>query len=300
LSGIERQTRQLDLLAEVTRRFVNVVFAQQKVTLAQRATTLTEQTLVTITARVQAARSQQAEQSRANIAVTRARIEQQQAEGNLQSARRALAALWAGRAASFTTATADLFALPPVQSIDALIERLQSNPDFLRFATEARLRDAELRLARAQAKPDLNVSFGVRRFEETSDGALVAGISMPIPLFNRNQGAIREAEVRREQLRVQSEAALIRAEATLFGLYQELTSARGRVETLRGTAIQQAQAALDQTQTGYERGRFSYLELESAQQELLGLEGAALDAAANYHQQLVEIERLIAEPLVTE
>jgi cobalt-zinc-cadmium efflux system outer membrane protein len=190
--------------------------------------------------------------------------------------------------------------LPTVESLDALTARLQSNPDFLRFATEARLRDAELRLAHAQAKPDLNVSFGIRRFEATSDAALVAGVSMPIPIFNRNQGAIREAEVRREQLRVQSDAALIRAEATLFGLYQELISARGRVETLRGTAIQQAQAALDQTQVGFERGRFSYLELESAQQELLGLEGAALDAAANYHQQLIEIERLIAEPLATE
>lgn len=300
LAGVERQSQQLDVFAEVTRRFIDVVLAQQAVTLAERAFALTDQTLGAITSRVQAARSPQAEQSRATIALTRARIEQQQARSNLQSARRALAALWGARSAAFTTATADLFALPNVESFDALSARLQSNPDFLRFATETRLREAELRLAQAQAKSDLNVSLGVRRFEATNDVALVAGVSMALPVFNRNQGAIREAEVRREQLRVQSQTALLRAEATLFGLYQELLSARMRVTTLRSEAIPQAEAALTQMQSGYERGRFSYLELASAQQELLGLQGAAIEAAADYHRLVAEIERLTGEPLTSD
>jgi outer membrane protein, heavy metal efflux system len=300
LSGIERQTQQLDVLAEVTRRFINVVLAQHQVTLAQRATTLADQTLAAITLRVQAARSPLAEQSRANIAVTRARIEQQQAESHLQSARRSLATLWGSRTPSFTSVSADLFALPAVQSFESLAARLQGNPDFLRFATEARLRDAELRLAQVQAKPDLNVSLGVRRFEASNDIALVAGISIPIPLSNRNQGEIREAQVRREQLRVQSQSALLKAEATLFGLYQELQSSRVRMTMLRSDAIPQAEAALVQTQNGYERGRFSYLELASAQHELLGLQSAAIEAAADYHRLVAEIERLTAEPIRAE
>lgn len=300
LSGIERQTQQLDVLAEMTRRFINVVLAQHQVILAQRATTLSDQTFAAISLRVQAARSPLAEQSRASIAVTRARIEQQQAESNLQSARRSLATLWGGRTPAFTTAHADLFAFPTVQSFESLSARLQGNPDFLRFATEARLRDAELRLAQVQAKPDLNVSFGVRRFEASNDIALVAGVSMPLPIANRNQGEIREAQFRREQLRVQSQTALLKAEATLFGLYQELLSTRMRMTTLRSDAIPQAEVALEQMQSGYERGRFSYLELAAAQQELLGLHSAAIEAAADYHRLVAEIERLTAEPLIND
>ncbi|MBC7794986.1 MAG: TolC family protein [Clostridia bacterium] len=299
LSGIDRQAQQMDVLAEVTRRFIAVVLAQQAVTLADRATALTDQTHAAIKARVEAARSPQAEQSRAAIARTRARIEQQQAASALQSARRALAALWGARSASFTVATADLFALPEVQPFETLSARLQNNPDFLRFATEERLREAEFRLAQARSKPDLNVSLGVRRFESTSDAALVAGVSMALPL-NRNQGGIREAEVRREQLRVQSQTALLQAEATLFGLYQEMLSARMRVTTLRDDALPQAEAALTQTQYGYERGRFSYLELTSAQQELLSLQSAAIDAAADYHRLVAEIERLTGEPITND
>jgi cobalt-zinc-cadmium efflux system outer membrane protein len=298
LAAIERQAQQLDVLAEVTRRFIAVVAAQQGTALAQQATALTEQTLTAIAARVAAARSPVAEQSRAGIAVTRARIEQQQAASTLQSTRRAVAALWGGRTAAFTNANAELFTLPDVQSFETLSARLQSNPDFLRFVTEARLRDAELRLAQAYAKPNLNIDVGVRRFEATGNAALVAGFSYALPVFDRNQGAIREAQIRREQSTARSQAALIRAEATLYSLYQELLAARTRVQTLHDDAIPHARAALEQTRNGYERGRFSYLELASAQQELLGLESAAIQAAVNFHLQLVEIERLTAEPMI--
>ena len=298
VNGIARQAQQLDVLAEVTRRFINVVAAQHAVELCRRATELSKQTLDAITVRVQAARTPIAEQSRAGIAVTRARIEQQQAENNLQGARRMLAAQWGSRTAEFVSASADLFAFPAVNSFDSLSTKLQGNPDFLRFASEARLRGAEVHLEQVRARPNLNLSVGVRRFEATDNVALVAGFSMALPVSNRNQGAIREAEVRREQLRVQSQAVLIRADATLYSLYQELLSARLRVETLRNEAIPQAEAALAQTQYGYERGRFSYLELAVAQQELLGLQSAAIEAAVDYHQQLTEIERLTGEPLV--
>ena len=83
----------------------------------------------------------------------------------------------------------------------------------------------------------------------------------------------------------------------MFGLYQEVSAARVRSDTLRSEAIPQAQTALEQTQYGYERGRFSFLELVTAQQELLGLQEAAIDAAADHHRLLAEIERLTSQPL---
>jgi cobalt-zinc-cadmium efflux system outer membrane protein len=97
----------------------------------------------------------------------------------------------------------------------------------------------------------------------------------------------------------ETEAAFIAAEATLFGLYQELLSAGASSEALRKDAIPQAQAALAQTRDGYQRGRFSYLELSAAQQELLDLERASIQAAAEYHRLQAEIERLTGESITT-
>lgn len=296
-AGVERQAQQLDVLAEVTRRFIAVVAAQDRLGLATSTKALAQRTLDAITARVQAARAPEAERSRARIALTRATVEEQQAQSELRSARLTLTALWGGTEPVFTKARADLFTLGTVTPFETLVGQLERNPDFLRFASERRVRDAELRLARAQARPNLVFGVGMRRLAETNDTALVASFSMPLPIFDRNQGAIREAQVRLAQTDVAREAAFVRARATVYGLYQELIASRTRLETLRTDALPQAQQALEQTQVGYERGRFSYLELATAQQEQLDLHAGIIEAAANYHRILTEIERLTGESL---
>ncbi len=299
-ASIEREAAQLDVLADVTRRFIDVAEQQEQLLLTRKATELTEKTLTVITARVDAARAPLAEKSRATIALGRARLAQQQAEQSLLTAHRRLAALWGSTEPRFGDAKTDMFDLPAVANFENLISRLQSSPDFLRFTSESRLRDAEWQLAMAQAKSDVTVGAGLRRFEETGDNGFVVNFSMPLPSANRNQGAIREASIRRDQVQVQQQAALITTQANLFDFYQQLQLARTEVTTLRTQLIPQAETALKQTHDGYERGRFSYLELADAQRELLELQRTAIAAAATYHRVLAEIERLTREPLAQE
>ncbi|HKU14325.1 MAG TPA: TolC family protein [Steroidobacteraceae bacterium] len=298
LATVERQAHELDLLAEVTRRFIDVVAAQERLRVAGDAATLAQNSSSAIGVRVDAGRSPEAERSRAKIALTRARIEQRQAESDVQAARVALSAQWGSVEPRFTQARADLFALPPILSLAALAERVESAPDLVRFASDARLKEAELRLARAQARPNLTFSLGVRRFQETNDTGLVAGFSMPLSIADRNQGAISAAQARLRQSAALRQAALLRMRSSLFGLHQEVSATQARVETLRTEALPQAQLALEQTRNGYERGRFSFLELATAQQELLAIEAAAVDAAADYHRLLAELERLTSAALV--
>lgn len=299
-ASIEREAAQLDVLADVTRRFIDVAEQQEQLLLTRKATELTEKTLTVITARVDAARAPLAEKSRATIALGRGRLIQQQAEQSLLTAHRRLAALWGSTEPRFGDAKTDMFDLPAVANFENLISRLQSSPDFLRFTSESRLRDAEWQLAMAQAKSDVTVGAGLRRFEETGDNGFVVNFSMPLPFANRNQGAIREASIRRDQVQVQQQAAFITTQANLFDFYQQLQLARTEVTNLRTQLIPQAEIALKQTHDGYERGRFSYLELADAQRELLELQRTAIAAAATYHRVLAEIERLTREPLAQE
>jgi len=297
LAGIEQRARELDVLAEVTRHFVEVVAAQQQLDLARESVELTRKTLEAISVRVEAARSPVAERSRAQIALTRARLDEQRAQGELRSSRYALAAILGDEDPTFVAAKADLFALDTLAPFNRLAAQIERSPDFLRFASDARLRDAELRLAQAQARPNLALSLGVRRFEETDDAALVAGFSMPLPVADRNQGNIRQARIRITQSQAQRQAAFARARATLHGLYQQLLTSQAQTEALRSEAVPQARTALEQVQYGYERGRFSFVELADAQRELLGLQEAAITSATDYHRLRAEIERLTSAPL---
>jgi cobalt-zinc-cadmium efflux system outer membrane protein len=299
-TAVERSAQQLDVLAAVTRRFIDVAETQQQLLLARDGATLAGKTLASIEQRVAAARSPLAEQNRAAIALGRARLEEQKLTQQLLSAHRQLAALWGSTEPRFGDAHADLFDLPVVADFPELMAKLATQPALLRFASEARLRDAQWQLAMAEAKSDIQVGAGLRRFEETGDTGVVLNFSMPLSLGNRNSGVIREAALRREQVEVDRQAALDTTQAALFEFYQSLQQARVEVTALRDRLIPQAEAALQQTQYGYERGRFSYLELADAQRELLLMRREAIATAATYHRLLAEIERLTRTPLAAE
>lgn len=194
--------------------------------LAREATGLTERTAKVIAARVEPARTFQAELSRAQIAVTCAHADERQAQSVLRGARRSLVAMWGEISPTFGLAQADLLMLQPLDSFEAFQERMTRNPDLLRFASDARLRDAEVRLAQSQARPNLTVGVGIRHFQATDDCGFTAGFSMALPLFDRNQGVIAAAQVRRQQTQAQEQAARIRLQAELFALYQQALSSR--------------------------------------------------------------------------
>lgn len=295
--AVERQIRQLDVLAKVTHRYLEVVLAQERLSLSQTALDLAEETLSVMAQRVKSARSPRAEQSRATIARARSRLDRSRAEQARGSARRQLAATWGADDAHFTATIAELYALPAAGDFESLASRLEQAPDFQRYVAERRLREAELQLARGRARPNLRLTAGVRQLEESNDTALVAAVSLPLPVFDRRQGQRMETRSRIAQSEAERAAALLNARATLFALHGELGVARVEVETLRGEVLPEAERALDQTLSGFKRGRFSYLELAEAQQDVLDTRGAAIEAAGTVHRLHTEIERLTGEPL---
>lgn len=298
--GVEQQAAQLDVLAEVTRRFIHVAADQEQIALTRTATELARQTLAAVEQRVNAAKAPDAELHRARITLARALVEQEHAEHELLTSRRQLAAMWGEADPQFGAVTADLYAMPAPASFATLVARLQANPDFLRFATEARLRDAEIRLAQSRRAPDLELSGGVRRLEGVDEQAFVLGFSMPLFAGRQAAPAIAEAEARRGRTDAQRQAAAIRAQAQLFELYQELKHAIAETALLRDQVLPEMEQALRTTRHAYERGRYGYLEWVEAQREFIAIRRSLIEAAANAHQYRTEIERLTGEPIAAE
>ena len=297
LIAAERAAAELDVLAEVARRFIHVAADQEQLARTGRATALAGETVAATGERVAAARAPEVELRRARVALARAEIEREHAEHELLSSRRRLAAMWGAREPDFDEVAGDLYALPEIETLESLLARLGDSPEFLRFASEARLRDAELRVAEAQARANLTVNAGVRFLHETNDEALVFGITRPIGSAARAASAANAATAMRAQTDAELEAHRVRAEAQLFELYQELRHALTEAEILERTVIPEMEAALADTRYAFERGRYSFLEWVDAQRELIDVERARIDAAANAHLFLVEIERLTGERL---
>lgn len=288
----QNDAERLDLLSEVARRYIRVVTLQEELDLATRRLELARQTSDSVTQRVSAARSPQLEGRNAAIVVSRAEIELRQAESAVRQAWAQLAALWGGDTAYPGRVSADLFAMPSVGDYAAMSAALERNPDILRFASERRIQDARLRLAQSLRTPDVTVSAGVRRLQGDRSNALLLSASIPLGSASRATPYINEAQSLRNGLQFKEQAVRAELMGTLFVALEQLSQSRQEVETLLKVAIPQADEAQKLALAGYNVGRFSLLELITAQQQLADLQRQAIDAAASFHESLLEVERL--------
>jgi cobalt-zinc-cadmium efflux system outer membrane protein len=141
-------------------------------------------------------------------------------------------------------------------------------------------RDAAARrvsVERTRAVPDLTVSVGARTFAGRDDTALVAGVSAPLPLFDRNRGAVHAANAQLAASEARFRAARLDAEAAW-----RTAAAQASAGETRLRAAAQAEAAAREgyrlAHVGYEGGKTSLLELSSARHALVEAEGRLLDA----------------------
>jgi len=300
LKQTEAKLARVEVLAAVAAQFIHVLGDQHELALSRDATKLAEETLALAKRRVEAGNASPIEEKRANIQLSKARLLEEHDEHELLTARRKLAALWGATNATFAELQADLFARPAVPTFDALAARIQRSPELSRWASEKSVRAAEVKLADARRRPDLTAGAGVRQYAGPDDLGFVFQFSLPLPLSDRQQGARAEARALAEKTTVERDATELRLRTALFGIAQELIHADTELTALDRDMLPDAEAALQLARDGFERARFSQLELLDAQRTLLELRRERIAAAVAYHDLIIEIEKLLGEPLSAE
>lgn len=295
----EHALRRTDIAAEVARRFIHVLSDQESLSVARRASELAGRARDAVRARVDAGAASPIALSKAEIAVARAHIEEEHAEHELASSRVKLAIMWGDRDATFGEVSGELFRLTELPTLEAYQARLDASPELSRFASEAQLQDARMRLADARRSPDVSLSAGIRRLEAFDDQALVASFSLPLGTKRRAELERRSVQADRDRIELDRQSRLLELRATLFDLYQEIQHARTETRALRDDVQPQAATMLQAAEQGYRAGRFSLIELTDAQTQLLEIERDAIRAAVEFHTLLVEMRRLVGDPLNT-
>jgi cobalt-zinc-cadmium efflux system outer membrane protein len=286
----------LDVLREVTRTFTTVLAAQERLALTERLLELSSQAQSAVAQRVQAGRDSPVDVLRADVALAENRIERQKAQKTLTAARHRLAATWGGRTPVFEQVEGDFYRTPAPRPPAQMTAAVLDNPDLARWQTEEDRRRAALRLEKARGVPDLTLGGGVRRFEQTDDEALVFGLAVPLPLFDRNQGGILEATAQLAKTRRQYEAALVSTLAALSEATNALAAAYDEVTVLRTEVLPKAQQAFEAARQGYEQGKFDYLHVLDAQRTLFQTQMRYIDSVEAYHRAQADATRLTGGP----
>lgn len=296
----ELEISELDLLAEVTYRFINVVAAQARVDMQRQAREMIEETMMFLEPLVQAGRAPEFELGRVRARLSNARTAERQAETNLEAARVLLSTMWQSQSPEFSIANADLFEVGELGSINSLLIALLDNPSIQMYASQGRLLEA--RLKEAQAQEGLNVQWtaGIRHLKEINDTGLVFNFSIPLGAQKRAYGGIRTAQANLAELEFTREETLNAMRGQLISLHLQLGQSLFQVGVLQNEVLPELTSVLEQTRIFYEAGNYSYVELISAQREFLDAQFSLINSAANAHRLRTEIERLSGQPLIDE
>lgn len=294
----EREATRLELLSETTVAFIGQLAAQRRIALLDRHVAAIEKVLPLVQRRVEAGASSPADLTRVQAAAGFLRVERERSRMNLSLARRELAVLMGLDSPDFAAVSGDFGRLNRPASFETIVKALEENPQLARWSAVRARRDADLLSARLKALPDVTASVGWRRYEDASENAIRLGVSIPIPVLDRNRGGIREAQELAQ--RTEAERAINRQTlvAILGKAHDSATSVLQQIDVLRRSVLPATRASLTTIEAGYEQGRFTVLEILDAYQRVADAELMEHDAIAAHHTSLATIEGLTGRPAI--
>jgi cobalt-zinc-cadmium efflux system outer membrane protein len=211
------------------------------------------------------------------------------------AARARLAATWGGAANEVPAVHGTLQLPDTLPSERALLDKLAGHPRIAHQQAIIAARRAALDLERAQAAQDITIGGGVRFLREGSDAALVAGVSVPLPVRNRNQGSIRAAR----EILAGAEQTVRAVEAGLrtefVAAWQEAGAAHAAAQHLRRDALPATEEAHAVVRRAYDEGQLPFIDVLDAQRELVALRRELLELEVKFAAAHARAEAL-ADP----
>lgn len=172
---------------------------------------------------------------------------------------------------------------------------MQYRPD-IRAAEAARQKArADVNLARANAWWDITPQIEYQRIGP--DNTIGFGISLPIRIFDRNQGEIARTKADALKADANRQAVAIQALSEVDTILSSLQSEAAKIKALRETYLPKARQVLDTVDFAYRRGGLNLLDFLDAQRTYRETSLEYLRALGNHQAALYQLEAAVGVPL---
>lgn len=291
-AGIELERKRNVLRADVIQAFYSSSTAQQRLLLSRQSLELAERGLRVAQGRIKSGKSSPVEGTRAEVQLSEVRLELRRAERDEASAYQRLAQVMGAPLPAFVSVGDPGRSMPTVPDSSLLLNRIGETAELRLAKLQIDQREASLGLEKAQRIPDLTVSIGSQYDERERERVNVVGLSMPIPLFNRNQGNVLAAARRTDQARDLRNASELRLRTEIQTTLDQWMTANTEVASFNQTILPAAQSAVDTATRGFEMGKFNFLDVLDAQRTLISARTQYIQAIAEATDAWVRIERI--------
>ncbi|AAO53921.1 outer membrane efflux protein [Pseudomonas syringae pv. tomato] len=289
---LELEQRGNELRADVVQAFYAAARAQAGLELARQSRALAERGLHVAEGRVRAGKVSPVEATRAQVQLAETDLLVRRAETLKINSNRELARATGSPTASFERL--DYTDLSPGKSPSSarMMTALNQSAELRLAQTRIEQREAALGSERAKRIPDLTVSVGSQYSREERERVNVVGLSMPLPLFDRNQGNVLAASRRADQSRDLRNAVELKLRTQTQSALDQWSTAAQEVESFNKVILPAAQSAVDTATRGFEMGKFGFLEVLDAQRTLISARSQYLESLATATEARVAIERI--------
>ena len=294
VSESEYQAARLDVIRDVTKAYAEAVAARRTIDVEAERMRLADEVLRVVRARVEGGKEPLVQVRRAEITRSRAVLAIERARREAEIARRALATLLGVERVDIVPDNAwfESIGRAPAGPQPVGTGAVASNPDLARWEAQIARSRAGLEVEKAGAVPDVTIGAAARRFQQTRDSAVVVTLSVPIPVLNRNQGAIQRAGSELVRTEVEARQARLTLEASLADAEERLITAWREADTLRRTVLPNARQAFGFAREGYQAGKFTFLDVLEAERTLFDTRAQLNDALKEVHARRADLDRL--------
>lgn len=309
---MEVADRERRLAGEVLALYAEALAALRELRITEGVTDLDLQTVRYVETRVAEGEAAPIELSLLQVEVDRVRSRRALVEGRLEAALLRLKGL-AGIPAAEPLRLGEEITTPllrePPGSVEAAVEiALRTRPDVRLARLAEEVAQAGLRLARTQGAPDVSAftKFSVNHssFDRTpvgtlrdSDRALTFGVSVGIPVFNKNQGAKEEAALAISQARTRREFLEQTVRAEVAGAYARYEAAQRALAIFEQGVIERSDANVRAIRAAYRLGEFRVTDLLAEQRRLLDSQRDFTDTLAERYRALADLQQAIGVPV---
>lgn len=298
IADLEHQAKIVEVRTQVEKRFFEVFTLQKRLQLQSEQLELIQKTHDVVGKRVKIGDTSPMDLARSQVELSSAKIEIDQTRKEFESARYALAESWGARAPAFSTVSGQYQPYPSFTKQE-LNEALAQSPAWRLLEKQFDRANAALELVRSQSIPDIELEGGIQNFNETNDHAFFLGISMPLPIFDRNQGGIAEAQSLALKAQYQRKAGFLALHSELQKVWLNLVATRQTVQSLETEVVPAARNAYESISKAYKAGEVDILALLDAQRIWIETRKTYLEQRHSLENSKIEIKRLIGEGVVS-
>ncbi|MFB6345109.1 MAG: TolC family protein [bacterium] len=289
------EATKLDALAEASQAFYGVLAAKRRVELRKELNQLAKKGFKTVSQQVESGKVSSLEKTKAQVEKSKTQIALNRARRELDAAKQELASSW-GKGEPENFSAKGILPLPDkLHPLSEYQKKLTDNPVYELARQKIDQREQSVQLANARSVPNVTFGGGYKSHNFTDDHSFIVNMTLPIPLFDTNQGNIKSAKNELQSAKNNLDSIETKLMTRLKSHYENLQATHQALTGLKNDVIPGAKRAYEASLKGFKAGKFDYLDVLDAQRTLFENRIQYVRSLKEFHRTQAEVKRLTAE-----